>query len=131
MAQVGDPLVKGFELRIMFIESKVFQIMSQNDVLITQVESMEKVIINKEEKIEILQVHAKKQDDNMEGLKLIFKNILEESENLAFSLSLVEQRGEDVAAKNRFGSSLSESSLPPHNLIGGKCCRKLPELRQG
>jgi len=101
MAQVGDPVVKGFEMRMMFIESKLFQIMSQNDVLITQVDSMEKVIINKEEKIEILQVHAKKQDDNMEGLKLMFKNILEESENLAFSLSLVEQRGEDVAAKNR------------------------------
>ena len=95
--------MKGFEMRMMFIESKLFQIMSQNDVLITQVESMEKVIIHKEEKIEILQVHAKNQDDNMKGLKVMFKNILEESENLAFSLSLVEQRGEDVAAKNRFG----------------------------
>ena len=60
---------------------------------------MGKVIINKEEKIEILQVHANNQDDHMEGLKLMLKTVLEESENLAFSLSLVEHMGEDFTYK--------------------------------
>ena len=92
-----------FEKRITFIESKLFQTMTHNEELVSKVESLEKVIVNKEEQIDDLVKYAKKQSDNINGLELMFKSILDESENLAFCLSVLELKGKDDAENIRFG----------------------------
>jgi uncharacterized protein YoxC len=86
MTQEEDP-IKAFEKRITVIESKLFQTMTHNEELVSKVESLEKVIVNKEEQIDGLVKYAKKQSDNINGLELMFKSILVESENLAGLLS--------------------------------------------
>ena len=53
MAQEEDP-IKSFKKRIPVIESKLFQTMAQNEELVSKVESLEKVIVNKEEEIDDL-----------------------------------------------------------------------------
>ena len=103
-----DPVIQSVEKRIAFIESKLFQIMAQNDELLTKVQSLEKIIINKEEQMDTMDKHARNQDANMKCLKSMFINILEESENLAFCLSLVEQKERDDAENIRFGSEFQQ-----------------------
>ena len=53
--------------------------------------------------IDDLVKYAKKQSDNVNGLDLMFKSILNESENLAFCLSLLELKEKDDAENIRFG----------------------------
>ena len=77
--------------------------MTQNEELVSKVESLEKVIVNKEEQIDDLVKYAKKQSDKINGLELMFKSILDESENLAFCLSVLELKGKDDAENIRFG----------------------------
>ena len=60
MAQEEDP-IKSFKKRIPVIESKLFQTMAQTEELVSKVESLEKVIVNKEEQIDDLVKYAKKQ----------------------------------------------------------------------
>ena len=102
MTQEQDP-IKYVKKRITVIESKLFQTMTQNEELVSKVESLEKVIVNKEEQIDDLVKYAEKQSDNINGLELMFKSILDESENLAFCLSLLELKGKDDAENIRFG----------------------------
>ena len=102
MTQEEDP-IKAFEKRITFIESTLFQTMAQNEGIVSKVESLEKVIVKKEEQIDDLVKYAEKQSDNTKGLELIFKSILNESENLAFCLSLLELKEKDDAENIRFG----------------------------
>ena len=102
MNQEEDP-IKAFEKRITVIESKLFQTMAQNEGLVSKVESLEKVIVKKEEQIDDLVKYAEKQSDNTKGLELMFKSILNESENLAFCLSLLELKGKDDAENIRYG----------------------------
>ena len=77
--------------------------MTQNEELVSKVDSLEKVIVNKEEQIDDLVKYAKKQSDKINGLELMFKSILDESENLAFCLSVLELKGKDDAENIRFG----------------------------
>ena len=102
MTQEQDP-IKYVKKRITVIESKLFQTMTQNEELVSKVESLEKVIVNKEEQIDDLVKYAKKQSDKINGLELMFKSILDESENLAFCLSVLELKGKDDAENIRFG----------------------------
>ena len=102
MAQEEDP-IKSFKKRIPVIESKLFQTMAQNEELFSKVESLEKVIVNKEEQIDGLVKYAEKQSDNINVFELMFKNILDDSENLAFCLSLLELKEKDDAENIKFG----------------------------
>ena len=102
MTQEQDP-IKYVKKRITVIKSKLFQTMTQNEELVSKVESLEKVIVNKEEQIDDLVKYAKKQSDKINGLELMFKSILDESENLAFCLSVLELKGKDDAENIRFG----------------------------
>ena len=83
--------------RITLLESKMFALMARNDELVAKVDSLEKNIAEKEEKFDLLLNHSKRQDEKMESLKSMFKDILDESENLAFSFSLIEQKEKDNA----------------------------------
>ena len=102
MTQEQDP-IKYVKKRFTVIESKLFQTMTQHEELVSKVESLEKVIVNKEEQIDDLVKYAKKQSDKINGLELMFKSILDESENLAFCLSVLELKGKDDAENIRFG----------------------------
>ena len=102
MTQEQDP-IKYVKKRITVIESKLFQTIAQNKELVSKVESLEKVIVKKEEQIDALVKYAEKQSDNINGLELMFKNILDESEHLAFCLSMLELKEKDDAEKIRFG----------------------------
>jgi len=83
--------------RITLLESKMFAMMACNDELVAKVDSLEKNIAEKEEKFDLLLNHSKRQDEKLETLKSMFKDILDESENLAFSFSLIEQKEKDNA----------------------------------
>ena len=83
--------------RITLLESKMFALMARNDELVAKVDSLEKNIAEKEEKFDLLLNHSKRQDEKLETLKSMFKDILDESENLAFSFSLIEQKEKDNA----------------------------------
>ena len=102
MTQEQDP-IKYVKKRITVIESKLFQTMAQNEELVSKVESLEKVIVNKEEQIDDLVKYAKKQSNKINGLELMFKSILDESENLAFCFSLLQLKEKDDAENIRFG----------------------------
>ena len=77
--------------------------MAQNEGLVSKVESLEKVIVKKEEQIDGLVKYAEKQSDNVNGLELMFNSILNESKNLAFCLSLLELKEKEDAENIRFG----------------------------
>ena len=102
MTKEEDP-IKAFEKRITVIESKLFQTMTQNEELVSKVESLEKVVVNKEEQIDGLVKYAEKQSDNINGLELMFKSILDESENLAFCFSMLQLKEKDDEENIRFG----------------------------
>ena len=110
MTQEQDP-IKYVKKRITVIESKLFQTMTQNEELVSKVESLEKVIVNKEEQIDGLVKYAKKQSDNINGLELMFKSILDESENLAFCLSMLELKEKDDAENIRFVCFLKSTDI--------------------
>ena len=92
-----DHLTPSQDKRITLLESKMFALMARNDELVAKVDSLEKNIAEKEEKFDLLLNHSKRQDEKLETLKSMFKDILDESENLAFSFSLIEQKEKDNA----------------------------------
>jgi len=101
MKQEDDLWSPSLEKRIILLESKMFILMATNDELIAKVESLEKEIKNKDENIQLLSNHSKKQDEKMSSLRSMFKDILDESENLAFSFALLEQKERNIAENSR------------------------------
>ena len=98
MMKTGDDhLTPSQDKRITLLESKMFAMMACNDELVAKVDSLEKNIAEKEENFDLLLNHSKRQDEKLETLKSMFKDILDESENLAFSFSLIEQKEKDNA----------------------------------
>eukprot|EP00092_Neocalanus_flemingeri_P029047 GFUD01031533.1.p1 GENE.GFUD01031533.1~~GFUD01031533.1.p1 ORF type:complete len:277 (+),score=86.94 GFUD01031533.1:148-978(+) len=91
-SRIMEDIFKGVEKRISQIESKLFQTMAQNEDLVKKVEALEEIIESKETQINYLLKHTRNDRENIKSLEVMFKDVLDESENLAFSVSMLEQK---------------------------------------